>query len=420
MPETTEAAIPEVTQDEVIIRKESGPTDQEKFTTIVRGVNKYKKGVRDNNLTPEELQLISENITKNFDVLETALVSGNKFAGAVNMLREVEQFQLMPELSQLAQSTVESYVRDYVTKIDTTPDILHNPSFDIQRTVFVLSQLLNGEKFTGRQSAWNLLNQEFAKWGVKSSYFIKAWSESASSKTGARGFGGIIENLPTAIQIESQRPGIIRVLSQEFGIKNFGRYPQELLIKQYDDRENQSKSYGVILYPRSDWNGAFLQNQRVFEELAGQLEGKFSIRVVEAESKYDIARALINFRKRYPSHKISFAIVGGHGTKDSVQFGGIDQKHLLFVQDLTGRGVQKTSEFFEPDPSIILVSCSTGTEGGIGQQLSEMMGARVIAPKIPTNIVSINSSIDNEGKLRFDVKYMEEEAASSYLAGQKQ
>lgn len=410
------------TQEATESEAENALTDQEKFTIIVRAVNRYKKGTEDNSLTPDELQLISNNITKNLDVLKTYFASGDKFNGAVNMLREIGQFQLTPELSQLAQSTIENCIRDYATIINATPDILHNSSFSIQRTVFVVSQLLNSENLEGRISAMGVLNREFARWGVKSSDFLRAWSEATGFKGEIRGLRlrGIPENLPTAIQIESQRPGIIKVLSQEFGVKNFGRYPQELLVKQYDERDDKSKPYGVVLYPRSDWNGAFLANQQVFGELSNQLDGKSNIRVVEAESKYDIARALINFRKRYPAHKISFAIVGGHGTKDSILFGGTDQKHLLHVQDLLGKGVRRTSEFFDSNPSIILVSCSTGTEGGIGQQLSEMMGAKVIAPEIPTNISSINSTIDSEGKVTFTVKYVEEQAAKSYLAGQRE
>ena len=62
---------------------------------------------------------------------------------------------------------------------------------------------------------------------------------------------------------------------------------------------------------------------------------------------------------------------------------------------------------------------SLGFESGIGQELSEQLGAVLIAPKVPTNVKQIETQIDEEG-IHFEVEYDEENSAAVYVAGQEQ
>ncbi|KKQ95383.1 MAG: hypothetical protein UT85_C0017G0011 [Candidatus Levybacteria bacterium GW2011_GWA2_40_16] len=217
-------------------------------------------------------------------------------------------------------------------------------------------------------------------------------------------------NLEAIDLLEKERPGITKFLTDEFGIKTFAKYPPELLIRQYDEVGSTDLPYGIVLYPRNDHNGAFYHDRAIFEKLLKQLNGRFAIRVIEAESKYEVARALMKLVKRYsPKHKISFAIIGGHGREDLIQFGGTDERYVLYSQDLLGRGVRKASEFFEQNPTIILASCWTGAPGGIGQELSEALGAKVIASSARTSIRHINARVE-DGQVDFDVEYAEAES----------
>jgi hypothetical protein len=142
----------------------------------------------------------------------------------------------------------------------------------------------------------------------------------------------------------------------------------------------------------------------------------------------DVARALIELNKKYnppdgSGHKISLAIIGGHGTEDSIRFGGDDERHALLSQDLQGRGIQRTGEFFEDKPTFILVSCSTGADKGIGQKLSEVMGAKVIAPKIPTHIREYYVGKRRGGNFRFNARYADDkkegDIRSVYVGGEE-
>lgn len=223
------------------------------------------------------------------------------------------------------------------------------------------------------------------------------------------------KNLGNMMQIEEQREGATKVLYEQFGILNFGRYPYHCLLNQFDQRGDQSLPYGVLLYPENDHNGALFDNVFLWL-LDADLKDEYFLRIIEGGSKVDIARRLIQLKKTYGNnHKISFAIIGGHGTKDSIQFGGEDPIHKLTTKDLLGRGAKKASEFFQPNPNIVLVSCETGTEGGISDQLADMLGASVIAPTVSTNIDSIRANIIG-GKLSFTVDYSDEGVARTSVS----
>jgi hypothetical protein len=220
-------------------------------------------------------------------------------------------------------------------------------------------------------------------------------------------------------ELEMRRPGSVGTLHKEFGIKNFARYSWDLLTRQYDDRNRTDSPYGIVLYPRYDHNGAFFQDRAVFDTLLNDLGAKAGIRVMEAGSTYEIVRRLIALDKRYGrTHKISFAIVGGHGAKENIEFSQGVEKYRLSLEDLLGRGAPRTSKFFEASPTFILNSCSTGQEGGIGQKLSQTLNANVIAPEHPTSVRLIRATFV-EGDLIFEVQYEERGIERLYVGGQR-
>ena len=270
-----------------------------------------------------------------------------------------------------------------------------------------------------REMGEKTLENRITQYGLPAQKSIEAWL--TSTKKYEADLAAILYNTLLALEgIEETRPGIAQFLYTKFSILDFNRYPPELLIRQYDEYENKELPYGVILYPRADHNGAFYQNQPVLNGLAQQLQGQYAIRIGEGENKLDVVRLLHRLNKRYgDAHKISFAIIGGHGTKDSIQFGEKgDERQQLRTEDLQDPRANKQS-YFEEHPTLILVSCSTGFENGIGQELSRLLGATVIAPKQDASIKEIETQIDDEG-IYFGVKYHEEKSEAVYRAGQKQ
>ena len=234
-------------------------------------------------------------------------------------------------------------------------------------------------------------------------------------------------NFKAIIDIERKKKGACEFLHKEFGISDFGRYPTKLLLKQVEEFESRKNPYGVIIFPRDDWNGAFYGDVYALKELYEQLGGEFSLRVFECETKTDIARVLIKSDRRYnpkdgSGHKISLLVLGGHGTERNINFGGYGEKlkanRSLSADDLMGGGVRRAGQFFEENPTIILSSCSTGAEGGIGQELSERFGAKVIAPKEPTSMEAIYASRRRgQTKFRFNAKYVAAGSKKLYKSG---
>ncbi|GEM_PF-5953705 len=232
-----------------------------------------------------------------------------------------------------------------------------------------------------------------------------------------------IENTRAIHALETRHRGMTAVLQKEFGIKFFSRYPQELLIHQYEERDNKDTSYGVILYPQADHNGAFTCNTEVFSALYNQLNNdaafftKYGLRVVECDSKLSAVHRLNSMRKRYGP--ATFGIVGGHGTEGSIALGSKGKNNVIYISDFSRKGGGALHSAFIEHPTLILVSCTTGIEGGIGQKISEL-GAEIIAPDKPTNIETIFVLRNAEGKLTgFEVAYVNAGSTKVYANGEK-
>lgn len=253
----------------------------------------------------------------------------------------------------------------------------------------------------------SLLRKMLSKYGFDPDDILGVWCEQKTDSRWPQIESMVKQNMEKVFEIEGEREGIAKLLYKEFGIRNFERYPKAILIAQYDEFDNLEKPYGVLIEATHDWNGAFSawSKKGVWDEMFEQIKDQYALRIAEARSKQEVARRLIKLNQKYGAHhKISFAFIGGHGSKNSIEFGGMSRRNILFSEDLTGRGAHKVSNFFEPHPTIVLVSCSTGVEGGIGQELSKTLGAKVIAPSVPTNLEDIDAILSDDG-IDFKVEY---------------
>jgi len=282
-------------------------------------------------------------------------------------------------------------------------EFLKSPTFE-ENLAHAIQNCMFARKTDEIQYGEALLREAIEKYGLDYYKLHDAWWSHRHSS----GFPepSIFTNIVRIHEIEAQKEGTAQLLFKEYGIRNFERYPAELLLAQAEAHKDGTKPYGIILNPENDWNGAFSNDSQIWAVINSQLKhyGYF-LRVVESESKQEIARRLISLDKWYgKSHKISFAFIGGHGTENSIKFGGEAPRNSISIDDLAGHGVKKTNKFFELNPTIVLVSCSTGAERGIGQKLSEMLNAKVIAPKAPTALRRANVFLEKD-QLVFEVSY---------------
>jgi len=212
------------------------------------------------------------------------------------------------------------------------------------------------------------------------------------------------ENINQIEFLESQRPGITLALIDQYGINVFARYPAKALIWQFDHRQKPNLTYGLLVFPREDHNGAFFDNVDLLGDLFddmvedGQRWGGFII--IEADNKLAMVRRMNAVRKA--SGSAAFGIIGGHGTDRTIQFGRqFDRGGELKIEDVSKmvsiaaryRQSVKTGDsappLFKEGSTVILNSCSTGLPSGIGSKISELTNGAVIAPTVPTALRSI-------------------------------
>ena len=242
--------------------------------------------------------------------------------------------------------------------------------------------------------------------GLEADDILKAWKQSRQN---------FLFSPETLRKIEEERPGSGLVLNREFGIKTFGRYPKEMLVDQYDLRD-RDVPYGIFLYARGDHNGAFSQDLGVNKKLWEDVRDKYTIRISEANSMFEIGRRLVSSNIRYgDTHKISFAVVAGHGTKDNIAFGdgaltqmGLSSEGVLSKKHFKGKGIRRIKDFFDPNPEIILFSCSTGKEKGIAQEISNVFSANVTAPNMPAYPIDIRASFDENNKIHINATFKDD------------
>lgn len=239
-----------------------------------------------------------------------------------------------------------------------------------------------------------------------------------------------LENLAMIDKLEAQQPGICKILYEEFGIIDFARYPLELLVRQYQERDRTDLPYGIILFPRTDHNGAFAQKPEVLGNLLKQVESRYLLRVIEAGGVNQGLQRLSSLQRRYG--RISFGIIGGHGTQRSIQFGQgevhafTDRTSLKkesgelildAIQNQSRRAQAAARLLFGENAPLVLVSCSTGQEQGIGQRISELKDFSIQAPATDTALRDIEVIYGENGRI-IDIKpTYRDDVRRLYVAG---
>lgn len=235
-----------------------------------------------------------------------------------------------------------------------------------------------------------------AQYDIKDGYkLVKRWETSASL--------AVETNLSTLKYLEKLKPGAVKLLHEEYGICEFGRYPYEMLVDQVESHDKDIP-YGVLVYPSSDENNAFDQDYDVLRKLYDGTKGKHINRIFEINTRTDFARALVTLDLKYDT-KIDYMIFAAHGSKDRIDFGHAFRQGYLSTKSLEdSKSLDRVKRMFSPNPQIVLFSCHTGKENGIAQVVSDKLNATVIAPTIATNPTDIKVNYEN-GKPKFKVTY---------------
>lgn len=232
------------------------------------------------------------------------------------------------------------------------------------------------------------------------------------------------KNLLFISELEQERPEITEYLTKTCGIRHLARYPKEMLIEQFDTREqHDEKPYLVVLYPYDDHNGVFYQYESIqaLEGMHAQAKkiGR-NVRIIEAASSKEI---LGRFNMLHRKHGEIAGGVGAHGTWDSMQFGSEGEpRSVVSIADIMipydqsdpkypqSNLIDKAGEkYFVKDPYFVLSSCSTGKGAYSMGQFLAMRGMHIVAPNDDTALESVTVR-EIEDKVMLGAKFTDAKA----------
>lgn len=225
--------------------------------------------------------------------------------------------------------------------------------------------------------------------------YLRAWNDGCGDKMSPQGYED--RNIEAMAAIELIEPGAVKALTEEFGIRNFVRYPTRTMVNQYRNKDNKDLDYGVYIMSQTDHNGAFHPSNGhshlidSFERGLGQIDA--GMRIYEVGSIMGAARAVLEARHKYEK-QLHFAVIGGHGTPSTLQLNSADlfegyirRMHIRRIRD---RPADRMMNIFTNDATIILDSCSTGQIDGLAEELNDFLSAEAYAPRTPTKLESID------------------------------
>ena len=215
----------------------------------------------------------------------------------------------------------------------------------------------------------------------------------------------LLDNLKTIRALESKEPGVSKTLYEEFGLTCLGRYPEESLMRQYKERD-KAGVYLPAFNAIPDHNGSSDRkkvHEKTMEGFTG--EGAPFLRFIEFSDKHRGEIAADKLRTKYGP--ASFGSVQVHGFKDGLLTTGqgLGNKYgARFEIEQLRQGELGLFRVFAPEACIVLMSCSTGVEGGFAQELSGA-GFTVKAPDKDAACDKLDAKILPGGKVDLTPEY---------------
>ncbi|HEY3780318.1 MAG TPA: hypothetical protein VGL56_04485 [Fimbriimonadaceae bacterium] len=196
-------------------------------------------------------------------------------------------------------------------------------------------------------------------------------------------------------------PGALDVLRRQFHLDHWERYPASVLANMYDEKEERG-NWGVMIYPKEDWNGAFKHSKQI-TGLNEVVRKTHNLRIVECGSAEEASDILKELAGKYGP--ASFAVVCGHGTEEAVHFGDNEEELLTksVAEDQFGKAL---GDSLKAGSEVCLCSCSTAAEGGIAENISDTSGHTVHGPEVPTNMKSFGARVKGD-RVEFHPQYVE-------------
>lgn len=236
--------------------------------------------------------------------------------------------------------------------------------------------------------------------GLDPEEVMDAWAASAVTNQAT-----LEANLQTLRTLELTEKGAPKILNKEFGIKNFGRYPVEVLLKQLDQRHNTEDESVLWIAAEFDPYAEFYKFSSRVALLDKSLESGANLRIVECETAEKTIERLAQMKERYSP--ISRSVWVAHGYPDGMVIGSGSE---INKSTLAGELGQSLVAIYAPESSSVLVSCKTGAEGGFGQDFSARLRGKIQAPLFRTSLDAIRAQASSTNPRDLSVAFLTDQS----------
>ncbi len=209
-------------------------------------------------------------------------------------------------------------------------------------------------------------------------------------------------------------------LVKDYGITSFRSIPSDILSSQanFNEQGDLNKQIIIVFLPFSDHNGALRGLGPVLSDLYDNVFKTHNIVCAQIKHQYEVYRCLSRVRKDYGSDQNNYQadhlIVMVHGSKDRLLFGP-SESDVITAEKIKEFGRTHTADaILKKEAQVLLVSCSTGQSGGIGETIAMTYGRSVQAPDKPTNVISFVVNYTSDGKLSLTPQYLAEDSHQTF------
>ncbi len=274
----------------------------------------------------------------------------------------------------ILKSTNESYK---ITTLETIYSVISNTNPTTAGSLFSEVCIFDAEINDDLKKLREALISNF---GIPPDDIIFVWGKNHSGLGRASQ-----ENFKAMRTLEDDYPGIVKTLYESpFRIRNFGIFPQWLLIKQYHELTGKtlpSDNRGVIVFSTIDETD--LQNKWM-TDLARKVGKNKPFYIFELSNRFQAMKSIIKFTDLFPGFSANLVAGVGHGnaTDKRVCIDCADEDLGKFgVIHLDGEWVQYMQDnLIESEAPFIVFACEQGTENGLASGLSvKFPGHRVFA-----------------------------------------
>lgn len=230
---------------------------------------------------------------------------------------------------------------------------------------------------------------------------------------------GTMRNVAMILKMEKARPGAVAILNREFGICNFGRYKESLLLKQIDRMEDTSRPYALIATAMFDYNGASASEAYVIADLDKDYQDEVNVRFVEFMEPDELLAIFDQMDAKYGvEQKIKMIMVIAHGNALRMAVGKDPRRDAITREWMLRVGLHGYRNRFSDDAVMVLASCETGLlyekdetiddvkeeARFVGESFGQILGLPTIAPEKESRLTEIHP-IKHGDSFDYDVVY---------------